>query len=196
MTTGQVAKLLGTSPKTVTNWFTAGLFPGSYRLPAGDGHGDGDRRFPAGCVVAFCRRRGMPVPQVLLAAVRPGVVLVGGLAGLRWPDGFGADVWAGPVLEAVHRAGRVTPDAVVLGCDDGLSLAADAARVILDAGGPATPAVALVLSEDADPWDGRLDGVRSRLCFLGRLPPDHTEVIRTLRLDESDGREGEHQGAG
>ena len=53
-TTGQVAKMFGCAPRTVTKWIDSGKLHG-YRLP-----GSNDRRIPREYLVAFMREVGIP----------------------------------------------------------------------------------------------------------------------------------------
>jgi excisionase family DNA binding protein len=119
LTTGQVASLLDVAVRTACKWGQNGEFPNSWRL---DG---GSRRFPRSDVADFCRRRGIPIPDGLLADPRPGLLAVGVTPALAValaeqlpdffvrpaPDGFGAGVLVGGngVLHAaaVVDAGRL-----------------------------------------------------------------------------------------
>jgi excisionase family DNA binding protein len=119
LTTGQVARLLDVCARTVAKWCAKGEFPHSWCL---DG---GDRRIPRSDVAAFCQRRGIPVPDGLLADPRPGLLAVGLSPALAAAlaeslpdffirpaaDGFGAGVLVGGngVLHAaaVVDAGRL-----------------------------------------------------------------------------------------
>lgn len=60
MTTGQVARVAGVAPRTVSKWMASGELKG-YRLP-----GSQDRRFRATVVAEFFRRHGMEdrIPQL------------------------------------------------------------------------------------------------------------------------------------
>lgn len=68
-TTGEVAKLLNFSARTISKLFDAGRIRG-YRIP-----GSQDRRIPLECLMAFLKQNNMPVPRQLLD-VRV-VVLIG-----------------------------------------------------------------------------------------------------------------------
>jgi excisionase family DNA binding protein len=59
LTTGQVAKMLHTSPRTVTKWVDSGRLQG-YRLPLSP-----DRRIPRESLLEFIRQHGMPIPPEL-----------------------------------------------------------------------------------------------------------------------------------
>lgn len=59
LTTGQIAKLLHTAPRTVSIWIDKGLLKG-YRLP-----GSLDRRVPRENLLKFLRERNIPIPEEL-----------------------------------------------------------------------------------------------------------------------------------
>jgi hypothetical protein len=80
LTTGEVGRALGVAPRTVCQWFDAGFFPGSYRMPshnAGRLGAAADRRIPVAAAVAFCRGRAVPVPREWAARAEPPVLCVG-----------------------------------------------------------------------------------------------------------------------
>lgn len=84
VSTGQVARLLGCSSRSVQSWVDAGRLPG-YRLPRGRGADAGkcDRRVSLSGLRAFLAREGMPLPRELDCASPLLVVTVAadGLAG-------------------------------------------------------------------------------------------------------------------
>ena len=58
-TTGDVSKICGVAPRTVSKWFDSGRLKG-YRIP-----GSQDRRVPRKFLVEFLNRHSMPVPNWL-----------------------------------------------------------------------------------------------------------------------------------
>lgn len=63
-TMGQVAKMLGLAPKTVSNSVDAGRLEG-WRLPAARPGGKGHRRVTADALRKFCVAYNMPIPKEL-----------------------------------------------------------------------------------------------------------------------------------
>jgi ssDNA-binding Zn-finger/Zn-ribbon topoisomerase 1 len=59
LTSGQVAKLCGVAPRTVSNWMEKGILRG-WRIP-----GSQDRRFLPEVVARFIQDNGMPMPDEL-----------------------------------------------------------------------------------------------------------------------------------
>jgi len=59
LTTGQVARMLNTSPRTVTKWVDSGQLKG-YRLPLSP-----DRRIPRASLLEFIRQHNIPIPPEL-----------------------------------------------------------------------------------------------------------------------------------
>jgi excisionase family DNA binding protein len=55
LTTGEVARLCGVAPRTVSKWFDAGQLRG-FKIP-----GSRDRRIPRECLVRFMRAHGIPL---------------------------------------------------------------------------------------------------------------------------------------
>jgi excisionase family DNA binding protein len=55
LTTGEVARLCGVAPRTVSKWFDAGQLRG-FKIP-----GSRDRRIPRDCLVRFMRAHGIPL---------------------------------------------------------------------------------------------------------------------------------------
>ena len=74
-TTGQVAKMFQVAPRTVSKWFDAGRFVGTFRLP-----GSQDRRFPKASLLAFCRDYGIPIPAELADVIEVEVPIVARVA--------------------------------------------------------------------------------------------------------------------
>ena len=61
VTTGQVAKLFGVSPRTAANWFDAGRLKG-HRLPGrGRGANAGERRYWLSSCVELAEAHGIPI---------------------------------------------------------------------------------------------------------------------------------------
>ncbi|MFQ5462216.1 MAG: response regulator [Phycisphaerae bacterium] len=58
LTTGEVAKICGVAPRTVSKWFDSGHLRG-YRIP-----GSKDRRIPMEQLIRFMRANGMPLGEV------------------------------------------------------------------------------------------------------------------------------------
>jgi hypothetical protein len=68
-TVGQIAKLWGTSPRTVTTWIDKGRLTG-YRINAGiNGHERGDRRVTRRELIRFALRERLPLRGVLSTQV-------------------------------------------------------------------------------------------------------------------------------
>ena len=63
-TTGQIARVCGCAPRTVTKWVDSGKLKG-FRLP-----GSLDRRIRPEDVAQFLRENGMPVPRELMCGAR------------------------------------------------------------------------------------------------------------------------------
>jgi len=59
LSTGQIAKLLNSCPRTVSKWVDSGYLPG-YRLPHST-----DRRVTREALLEFLRRHNIPIPQEL-----------------------------------------------------------------------------------------------------------------------------------
>lgn len=57
-TTGQVAKICGVAPRTVSKWFDSGRLKG-YRIPGGP-----DRRIPRENLIRFLKEHGMPLGEL------------------------------------------------------------------------------------------------------------------------------------
>jgi len=55
LTTGEVARLCGVAPRTVSKWFDSGQLRG-FKIP-----GSRDRRIPRECLVRFMRAHGIPL---------------------------------------------------------------------------------------------------------------------------------------
>jgi two-component system, OmpR family, response regulator RpaA len=55
LTTGQVARLCGVAPRTVSKWFDSGKLPG-FRVP-----GSRDRRIPRAAFRAFLTANALPI---------------------------------------------------------------------------------------------------------------------------------------
>lgn len=160
MSSGEVAKLLDISPRTVNKWFDTGLLPG-WRIP-----GSLDRRVPLDAVVRLCREHGVggKVLQRVLRYCGLAVIVIGddriagelaSALGDEWAvltadDTFAAGVAfsaAGDGLVAVvaygsagvhlpdlgQRVRAVNPDAALVVCgpgDLGGDLHADGWRVL------------------------------------------------------------------
>lgn len=183
LTTGRIARMLGLTERPVRMWCDRGMLP-SHRV--GSRKGVGYRRVRVDHLRAFLEDHGIPMPAELAEAVRPPVVMT---AGLRFAEGFlEAATAAVPnlrwsddsPLRIAHLAGTDPPDAVLIGCEEGLGAAVELAKILLATPNP--PAVALVLGEDCDPWDDRLSAVRSRLAWLGTEPPRWDGVLACLGL--------------
>lgn len=162
-TTGQVAKLLRVAPRTVSKWFDAGMFPGSYRFPVVPGHknGEGDRRIPQAGLMAFCRARNYPVPTDYLWLA----------CGLRWPilaemENLQAGsllhygcVGAGTMLEVGFRLADGPYAAVLIdSAEYGLGASRDLCSLVRQNYPPGT-VIALILTEDVDAKNASLDFV-------------------------------------
>lgn len=96
-TTGEVAKLVGVAPRTVSKWFDSGRLRG-YRIPASN-----DRRIPRRHLLDFAVRHGLEDLAAALNPPPPAVFLAGvpdALAGQLLPLLGGADVRRGGVFEA------------------------------------------------------------------------------------------------
>lgn len=138
LTTGQISRICGVAPRTVSKWFDSGRLKG-YRLP-----GSTDRRVYADDLAAFMLGAGMRVPADL--APPPGPVVIYGLSELVPPEGctvaatafdLGALVGSGPIAAAV------------LGDDDG-SQAVIAAAVLIRGRNPEAR-LFFALSPDVSP---------------------------------------------
>ncbi len=70
LTSTEVARAIGVSPRLVADWLEAGLLPG-HRLPPPTGRSKGDRRFVRADVIAFCKTKGLPcdLPGGVIAVV-------------------------------------------------------------------------------------------------------------------------------
>ena len=73
LSTGQVARMIGSCPRTVVKMMDAGLLRG-YRLPTGTANGD--RRFRMADLIVFCRKNQVPLPPGLGVVVCVGPQLV------------------------------------------------------------------------------------------------------------------------
>lgn len=186
---GEAAKLARCASKTLGRWLDAGLIPGAWRLPDLSAVPTrGDRRLTAGALAAFLAARGFPLPPELVFAPppRPSVVFAADLpeAGAFFAAVIaarpGAARFSGPAVEVAHLAGRESPDAVVVGTAGGLDAACGLAAVLASAN-PA-PAVAVVLGDDQDGGDPRLDRVRGGLKWVGRRPDSWQDVVTALGL--------------
>jgi excisionase family DNA binding protein len=60
LTTGEVARICGVSPRTVMKWVDGKLIPGCYALP-----GSRDRRIPRASLIAFTAKHGMAPPDTM-----------------------------------------------------------------------------------------------------------------------------------
>lgn len=176
LTCSQAAAILRCSSNHVRKMCSRGLIP---HWLAGS-----QRRFDRAVVERFAAERfaaehNAPVlrPFVLMvAAVEPAEPFVEAATacqpGVRWS--------ADSPLAIAHLAGSDPPDAVLIGCDNGLGIAVKLAAILLGTSRP--PAVAIVLGSDGDPWDDRLSAVRSRLVWLGMEPPSWDGVLSCLGL--------------
>lgn len=126
MTSGEVARACGVSPRTVANWMDSGLLKG-YRIP-----GSQDRRFLREEVYQFLVATGVPVPRELMCGARVtyGITLPAPVPGWDVCDAFqlGELCSEKPILaavlgdeagvdEAVKMAGHIrrnNPEAVVV----------------------------------------------------------------------------------
>ena len=109
--TGQIARLLNAAPRTVAGLIDDGELAG-YRI--GSGGAGGDRRVPLPELVAFMRRRGMPVPPGL-AGGRSLFLLAA--PGDRWPaeiPGDGADRFLARDAFAFGRGPAPSPGCVAV----------------------------------------------------------------------------------
>lgn len=77
-TTGQVAKMLGVAPRTVSKWDALKIIE-CFRLPhtgrgrnrQGREYGEGkDRRFTKDAIIKFCKEQSIPIPQELARTVK------------------------------------------------------------------------------------------------------------------------------
>lgn len=80
-TTGQVSRLLGVAPRTVSGWINSGKLEG-YRLPGSGGKVADHRRITRQALLDFCKRYGMPGAEALEGSV-PAVLVIGGSEALR-----------------------------------------------------------------------------------------------------------------
>ncbi|MBY0515107.1 MAG: hypothetical protein K2P78_14535 [Gemmataceae bacterium] len=135
LTSGQIAKVCGVAPRTVTKWIDAGRVRG-HRLP-----GSGDRRVYAADLLAFLREAGMRVPPWLEQPLRVAAgVSLADLAGLgdgwRLADQVGVgEMLSQPITHAV------------VGDEWGVNVSLSIARRLLARHPHAR--VAVVVSEDA-----------------------------------------------
>jgi two-component system, OmpR family, response regulator RpaA len=146
LTVGQLARLTGAAPRTVSKWFDAGLVKG-YVLP-----GCQDRRIPLPNAIQFMRDRGMPIPAELL----PALSLAFGLQPGELPDLVHCDPFdLGALVATQHVA------TAVVGDGHGLAAAKRACELVR-ASNP-TAKVALVVGEDVtDAGAGAWDTVYTR----------------------------------
>jgi hypothetical protein len=120
-TTGQVGKMLGAAPRTVSCWIDSGKLAG-HRLPCRSG---GDfRRVRRADLVRFARERGLPLPPGFAPGRAAGVWLPP-----AWAAACGLEAAASPFAVAADAAGGLVGAAVV-GTGHGLSAALDLARFL------------------------------------------------------------------
>lgn len=162
-TTGQVAKICGVAPRTVSKWFDSGKLRG-WRIP-----GSQDRRVPRGYLISFLRANGLTdILERLEAALRRYLlaVAVSDLAAER----LRAVLPKGATLDRVGDAfdlGRalalaetdappsaVLLDAGALGRGVTLGLLARLARAALHP----PPRLAVLVPDDIDPVEFRVAG--------------------------------------
>ncbi len=184
LTTGQVAKILHCSHSQVVRLCDAGKLP-HRRVGT-------HRRFERAVIEWYAEEHGIPRlarPFVLLVAAfeRYEPFLEAATAArsdMRWAEGS--------PLQIAHLAGSDPPDAVLIGCDNGLGIAASLTAILLATPNP--PAVAIVLAADGDPHDPRLGAVRSRLKWLGMEPASWDGVLVQLGLLPRDRNGGRVEG--
>ena len=143
-TTGQISRVCGAAPQTVSKWIDSGRLKG-YRMP-----GSMDRRVKRDVLIAFLRENGMPT-ELIGASAAPVALLIG--------LGGGAEVLAarhlgpgwvvareGSAVAGVAAALTRRPACVVLGP----TLGASACREVAEAVRSALPAcvIAAQLADD------------------------------------------------
>jgi hypothetical protein len=146
LTTGQVARACGCSPRTIALLNDEGDLPG-YRAP-----GSKDRRFLAADVLAYMRSRRMPVPGWLAGLAAPSVLVVGG--GVPVPADAGGVRWlaAPTAFRAGQEAQACRPAAAVIAV---AAVGPAAARDVLAGLAAAGVPCVVLLSEDSSdpaPW--------------------------------------------
>ncbi len=113
LTTGEVAKICGVAPRTVSKWFDSGHLRG-YRIP-----GSKDRRIPMEQLIRFMRANGMPLGEVDTGRLKVLIVdadfsLAEALAqALRDRHDYDAFT-ATSIMESGAVAAREKPDVVVI----------------------------------------------------------------------------------
>jgi hypothetical protein len=141
LTTGQIGKAFGVSPRTVGKWIDRGELPGFYLPTTVRGSKKGqDRRVYKDVAIAFAVKAGIRIPPWMLPlAAAPVAVSVTVPVPLKVVS---------PARVSLMAA-RGELSAVVIGCGDGLAAAIDTASAILEAckGLP----LLLILSDDRDP---------------------------------------------
>lgn len=171
LTTGQIARMFGTAPRTVAKWIDAGHLPG-VRVP-----GSPDRRVYRDVLIRFAADHGLRLPEWFARPAEP--VAVG------LPPG-----WAGleslSPLQTGARAARGELAAVAVGCRDGF---AEAVRVGRDLRGlGAALRLALVVGADRDPA-AVPPGVFDRVYAADAQPPaDVAAYLREPVLARAPGR--------
>lgn len=134
LTTGQIARLFGHAPRTISKWIDSGRLPG-VRLP-----GSPDRRVYRDELIRFAADHGLRLPEWFAQRAAP--VAVGLPAG-----------WAGleslSPLQVGVRAARGELTAVAVGCADGFAGAVRMGRDLRESW--AALRLALVVGPDRDP---------------------------------------------
>jgi excisionase family DNA binding protein len=142
-TTGEIAKICGVAPRTVSKWFDSGRLKG-YRIP-----GSKDRRVTVADLDAFARENNLPVSPLVARASK--VLAVGFARPERLRDVDYDVVFAANLFEAGLLFAEDPPVCVVV---DKLIGALDARVVASEARAKGVPCVAV----DSEP-DDRFDDV-------------------------------------
>lgn len=174
LTTGQVAKLCGVAPRTVTKWLDRGEIRG-YRIP-----GSQDRRFPRAAVIEFMRAAGMS--DALEELLNEGAVLLVG-APAAVADAF--DAAGRRVLEAAQpfAAGLHYQAAapVFVFIDFGVGTADALAVADAVASRPSPPPVVGAVCEDFPPGEVPALAAAHHFARTLRKPYDPAEVVAAFQ---------------
>lgn len=170
LTTGEVARVMGCSPKSVQDMVDEGILPG-YRIPGSD-----NRRIPREGLVALLRKRGIPCGELdgsglRLLVVSPDLALAGRVAA-ACQEIRPSVAWchADNVFDAGRATGAEPFPLAVLDCGVGRGAALDLCRRL----GAAELAV---LADDDEADEAEL---RALAGFVSRKPADPKKIARAL----------------
>lgn len=171
-TTGQLARMLGVAPRTVSKWCDDGKLP-SYRIPSpGRPVGKGDRRVLHNELVRFLADNNMPIPSEIGGSDNaPRILCVGpcfaneeALTSSMFPDGAAVRYTVLP-FDAGRTAEAWKPHAAVIDMSEGRGVCLAMAGALHSMGCK----VRVALACEDDPYPASL----TLLGFTAAIAPPH-----------------------